>query len=335
MSAVHRIFFDTNPLHQSWPDVSVKVENILAAARKLGIPVEIPEPVMMELERKWTKDTKAKLQSTSSVIRELFGFVGESDPIPNLPSWDSFHDAYVRHVSDVVSQWGIEITPMPIDALGDVFKHAVHEELLFGDEGRHFKDVVILLAVVERMRERIWEIGVIVTDDSQFSKRDKEIARYCSDVKAQLTSWTVADAWLHLSEVLGEVTKERLARHKELARAAVTAALPMIQDVLNNALAHRASMGWLRTHFPEIERDAHFDEVVDVDVPVLENEPQLDDVIRISAHLKGTVHVDRMGDTSQISQVPLARRTINWRGSLRGKFDGTSYTIIPGMNFAY
>jgi hypothetical protein len=335
MPPVHKLFFDTNPLHQSWPDVSVKVENILTAARKLAIPVEIPEPVMMELERKWTEDTKAKLQSTDSVIRELLAFLGESDPIANLPSWDRLHDAYVRYVSDVVSQWKIEITPMPTHPLGDVFKHAVHEELLFGDEGRHFKDVVILLAVVDRMRARIGEVGVIVTDDARFNKRGKEIDRYCSDVNAQLASWTLADAWTHLSSMLGKATKERLAHHRELARVAVTAALPMIQNVLNDALDHKASMGWLRSHFPEVERDAHFDEVVDVDVLMLDNEPQPDDVVRISAYLKGTVQVDRIENTSPPTRVPLARKSIDWRGSLSGKFNGTSYTILPGMNFAY
>jgi hypothetical protein len=224
---------------------------------------------------------------------------------------------------------------MPTHPLGDVFKHAVHEELLFGDEGRHFKDVVILLAVVDRMRARIGEIGVIVTDDACFSKRGKEIARYCSDVNAQVASWTLADAWTHLSSMLSKATKERLAHHRELARVAVTAALPMIQNVLNDALDHKASMGWLRSHFPEVERDAHFDEVVDVDVLMLDNEPQPDDVVRISAYLKGTVQVDRIENTSPLTRVPLARKSINWRGSLSGKFNGTSYTILPGMNFAY
>jgi hypothetical protein len=75
MAKAHRLFFDTNPLNEKWPEVSIRVGNILHFARKLGFPVEIPEPAIIELETHWSARTHERLNCASSAIKDLWKFI--------------------------------------------------------------------------------------------------------------------------------------------------------------------------------------------------------------------------------------------------------------------
>jgi hypothetical protein len=217
--------------------------------------------------------------------------------------------------------------------LGDVFKHAVHEELLFGEEGRHFKDVVILLAAVDRMRVCTGEVGVIVTDDAQFGKRAEEIARYCAQAKSQLTPWKLADAEAYLSNMLSGVVQERIKRHKELVRQAMIDALPKITSQFNTMLRTIANVSAnRRMTLRRIESDARFEKVTDVDIPVLDEEPQFQAEMQVLAYVEGTVQEIHVAGAAEM---PGRRKPIKVGVAAKGRFDGASYTILPQMNLSY
>lgn len=291
MTAIHRIFIDTNALHQSWPNVSARTENVLTAARKLGIAVEIPLPVVMELERRWSErltDVRTKFASTASDLTRLLASVGEPDVTSSLPDWDHLHEAYPRYVKTVFQKWSVEVTPMPSVALGEVFRHAVHQELAFEKEGRNFKDVVIFLAVVERMRQLGSENAVLISDDGIFAKRKEELFGYASKMGVRLHFWTLEEVEPKLRNMLEEAPKARFLRHQQLATKAFLATLPEIQRLFNEGRNyHNAIMRNSRIYLAKTLESVQFNDVADVDIAVLDREPEVGDEVRMSAYLRG------------------------------------------------
>src|SRR5258708_2318824 len=98
-----RIFFDTAPLDQSWPRFSLKVENILKAAKELGVSIEIPNPVSLELEKHALNEIE-KLQKDLRRLVELSGTAVSTDAIP---SKEKILDGYRQCVSDLYAHWKI------------------------------------------------------------------------------------------------------------------------------------------------------------------------------------------------------------------------------------
>lgn len=337
VSLVHRIFFDTTALHQSWPSVSAKVENVLTACRKLGIGVEIPEPVMMELERNWFKNATKTLQTTATSIKELWTFVGEpSRPGTQLPDLNALQEAYTRYVENTMRQWKIEVTPTSSALLADVLRHAVKEELVFEEKGRNFKDAVILLSVVERMKAQAEKsAAILISNDSIFAKRESELLRYCTPLGVELHCWTLEDAEPRLRNMLGEIVKARVIRHQLLAYAALLDALPEIQGVLNESRDwHNANLRSTYMYGGEALSNIQLNAVAEVNVAVLDHEPQAGEEVRISAYLTGSGVYTRF-DASTGGMSPVRQEPITVGVAARGVFDGNAYKLLPGMNFSY
>jgi hypothetical protein len=65
---ITHLFLETNVLNQSWPELSQKVDNIIGIAQGLGISVEIPEPVLVELRRQCRERVKNELDTVKKTL---------------------------------------------------------------------------------------------------------------------------------------------------------------------------------------------------------------------------------------------------------------------------
>jgi hypothetical protein len=86
MAPVQRIFFDTNALDQGWPILSVRVQNILTAAAKLGIAIAVPDPY------------HSRCEVTGTVLRYTRSYQINALRVP-VEQWDellTFHSRIAR-----------------------------------------------------------------------------------------------------------------------------------------------------------------------------------------------------------------------------------------------
>jgi hypothetical protein len=66
------LYLDTNVLVRSqWPSASVKLQNALRLASWWGIPVFLPEPVLMEAEQHWIRAVQNKVTGLDSAANQL------------------------------------------------------------------------------------------------------------------------------------------------------------------------------------------------------------------------------------------------------------------------
>jgi hypothetical protein len=224
---------------------------------------------------------------------------------------------------------------MSSSTLADVFKHAIEDELAFED-GRNFKDVVILLSAVERVRSHSGDIGIMISDDGVFQRQEPKIAKYCSRANIDFRCWKLKDAETNLTGMLGAVLQARLQQHRELATKALMTALPLVQEHFNQMLDHVARLESSRLTLRRVERDARFESVTDVDVPALDEEPLPGSEVGISGYFEGTVQeVHLVGGLNPISEMPGARKLVKVGAAARANWDGTSYHVTPKINLSY
>jgi hypothetical protein len=277
---------------------------------------------------------KSKLASTASAVRRFLASVGEPDISSIAPDWNRVHEAYLGYVSTSIQKWGMELTPMPSIALTVLFKHAVEQELAFEEKGRNFKDVIIFLSVVERMKLLLNETAALVTDDGIFAKREAELSGYASTLGVQLRFWTLDEVEPKLRNMLEETVKARFLRHQQLATAALMDALPEIQRQFNESVESSNKVLAKHLHFRDTFNDVQFDGVSDLDLTVLDREPEVGQEVRILARLDGSASYNKQNlRTGAVTGT--IRKPIRVGIGIRGKFDGSIYNVIPGMNFSY
>jgi hypothetical protein len=286
--AFSRIFLDTNPLHQPWPGLSIKVENILNAARKLDIAVEIPQGVLEELERNWRDRTKGDIDNAKRALANLGFVVGRADLAEVIPDWNVLHDGFKNRVNHLLDSWKIAVTPMPLVSVPYLFAQATKRELVFGDKGVNFQDGVILHSVLERLATTR-DSGALVSDDGIFHNRHDELVAYARTKGAAIAFLKLADAEQHFNGLLDSEDKKRIALQRELAKEAVQEYLAKFESAFNDSLMQHARNMDMTPDGSGMLHDARFTEVVDVDLAVGETEPQLGALLRVSAIVRGTV----------------------------------------------
>src|SRR5260370_765834 len=105
MQRITRLFIDTNALHQSWPRLSVKLENTLAAARTLGVAIEVPQPVLIELERNWRERTKGQVDSAKRLMKEI-GLAMDNPTLEGLvPDWKDLQESHNTAVAKLMTDF--------------------------------------------------------------------------------------------------------------------------------------------------------------------------------------------------------------------------------------
>ena len=214
MATPKRIFFDTDTLDQAWPGVSVKVQNVLTAARKLGLSVELPKPVMIELQKHWRSKTYETLKRLDEDLREIRDLI-DTPPLPNeIPTIESLSTAYEKCVAELLDRWGIAVTPTSQVTAEELFHQVNEDRLVFEQGGRHFKDAVIFQTIVERMQEFKDERALFISNDGRFQARKEELTAFAFERGVSLDCRNIADSEQQMTAMLDDQIRARFQRHK-------------------------------------------------------------------------------------------------------------------------
>ncbi|HXP83970.1 MAG TPA: PIN domain-containing protein [Bryobacteraceae bacterium] len=332
MRPITRLFLDSNVLHQAWPQLSVKVENILTDALRLGISVEIPYAVLYELERNWRERISTMLSETKKSLDTLGSLADSAQLSAVLPDWPALEKGYQNAVEAMFKRWSITVTPLASVSLEQLFKHAGEKSLVFEQKGANFQDAIILLSSIHRL-ETTSDQGALVSEDGVFHKRQSDWSRYALDRNVNLAAMRVRDVQEHFLARLEEDQKQRIVRHKKLATDSVLAYLPQFQEMVNaNERNLRRSLA--ASGMQNSWSDALLTEVVDVDVPHFQSDPPLGSNIRLSAIVRGSVfetvvYESRSNDERTFTQ----RKVVEIGLSALATFDGSAYTILTILGF--
>jgi hypothetical protein len=116
--ATMRIYLDTNIwLKEGWPEISVKLREMLTLSRGSEISVVLPEAVEREVKAHWHRDMKIKLKKLTAA--ELtFGATIEGIGLDLGPTieesfdLDSAGDKYIEAVDKLKREWCLISTPL-------------------------------------------------------------------------------------------------------------------------------------------------------------------------------------------------------------------------------
>jgi hypothetical protein len=171
------LYLDTNILiGSSWPQIGLRLENLLILASWSKVSVFIPDPVEREAEEHWLRAVSEHASGLTGaaenfrrITRQVSGAVevkceGEQELLERY-----------RRLADVTkAHYGILISPFTTRPLSDLFSSSIRYVLPFVAEknkkGKGFQDAVILSSVIEHLNSNPGFSGVLVTDDEVLSK---------------------------------------------------------------------------------------------------------------------------------------------------------------------
>lgn len=294
-----RLFFDTNiMIAAGWPRISVKLENILKVAHKLDVIVELPQAVQIELKRNFRERMRKNLSVVSPLLQEFNWVQGRPKDAVDLATEEELCLCYEKTVQKLLDDWRFNTTRMPAIDASTLFSQANERELTFGDEGRNFQDTIIFHSMIDCLAALPGESGILIATDGIFKKREEALKKYAADLNVQFQTMMIETVTEYLEKQLGDSAQSRLIRHKALATKAVSDYLPTLTDLINE----RPSPNHPHSRFSE--SNYALTQVIDVDVAVVDEEPEVGSSVRFSAIVRGTVdvseHVMDLGRRRQI-----------------------------------
>lgn len=207
------------------------------------------------------------------------------------------------------------------------FERATLKQALFGESGANFQDNVILQAAFERLTGKGGK-GLVITEDKHFHNRKDEIGRLGDAAGVELECVRLEGAENKLVELLKQTDRDRYLHHKETARRAVLAFLPKFQDLFNAHNERLSEAQWDEFLPTTYVKNAHFDEVADVDVPQWKADPPAGTELRLSAIVRGTATAETRYATSSGDVRSHARREIFEVGfNASATFDRSEYSV--------
>jgi hypothetical protein len=326
-----RIFLDTNTLLKPWPRLPLKIENILTIAIKLGIAVEIPEGVLVELERRWRDRTKEDIETAKDTLKNIGVLVGNGGLPAMIPEWNAIHEGYEKAVKSLLEKWSIRSTAMPAISVSELFTQAAERQFVFQDKGKNFQDAVILHSGIERLAE-MGGAGVLISEDNIFQDRLSVCQQYAAAKNVTIAILKIKDAERHLTELLSKTERERIARHKDLARAATLAFLPEFSRVFDRLLERNEKRNADQPGRLVLLPAGHseFTEVLDVDVLIAESEPPIGSDVKLTASVSGRLFQDVSPPTT-----PWEKVTMQVSFNALAKYQGDRYEIQKVGSMTY
>jgi hypothetical protein len=245
----------------------------------LNIAIEIPLPVLQELESNWIERTKAERHGLKRSLKNMGALVGNPELANVLPEWTDVENAFHATVRSLLHKWSIATTPFTTIPTTSLFVQAIQKQLVFGEKGVNFQDAIILHSVIERLTSTS-DIGALISEDGIFHKRYGDWQVTAEGCNTDLKPLRVKDIEEHLLERFNEADRKRILDQKELALKALNAFLPTFQHVFNEHL---------KSSPLEDLRDFVSGQLIDVDVTQLPPNPSIGTAVRVSAKVRGTV----------------------------------------------
>jgi hypothetical protein len=299
-----RIYLDTNVLLKGWPDISVKLREMLALARATKISVVVPEAVEREVKAHWLRELQERLKELVKTERKFAATI-EKIGLDSGPTteeqcdFDSAGSKYDEVVEELKTEWGIVSAPLPSVTLDRLFQMAIDKEALFEDAASGFQDTVILFSAIDDLMQFPGESGILVSEDKVFCQQGTQdlIARLSADSKVYKS---VADTIALLKSNLDDYLRhewdgdERLAvaemwRQKEAIQAFVRDSFNRDPRLLAQHVDHRLSHEEVVVKLVEL-RDVNAVFVPQPQPPERRSEGQ---PVRIAAAIRCLIQLDR------------------------------------------
>jgi predicted nucleic acid-binding protein len=219
-----RIYLDTNVLiKEGWPDISVKLREMLILARASQIGVVVPEAVEREVKAHWFRELKKRLMELAKA-EYAFSAKIEALGLDSNPTTEELFDfefalsKYAEVVEELKTEWGIVSAPLPSVALDRLFQMAIDKEALFEDCVSGFQDTVVLFSAIDDLVQFPGESGILLSDDKVFSQKGTQdlVARLSADLNVHRS---VADAIAILKSNLDDYLRQQWDGDERIAVA--------------------------------------------------------------------------------------------------------------------
>ncbi|MGH9614261.1 MAG: PIN domain-containing protein [Bryobacteraceae bacterium] len=224
----HRLYLDTNILHDAWPRPSLRVKELYRLCKAVGVTIVLASPVEQELERQFFDDAKrlhqAATEKEDALCTHLERVSDDVRAAPSeLPHPGFYSDAYTEAVQSLKAEWNIIPAPFTTAPVETLFEMAINRRRPFTgkdktDEVIGFQNAVILFSILEDANRNPEALSAFVSADKVF--RDSALRKSCVDACPQLAFFdSIESVSAHLSEhfreFLPEMTEdEKSARNK-------------------------------------------------------------------------------------------------------------------------
>jgi hypothetical protein len=171
------LYFDTNVLLANrWPDPALVLHNVLTFARWWDIDRCVPAPVLDEAELHWLRKFQDAADAFGSARNS---FVKAAAPLTAEVRMDhtpvaELHGLFRAAAEKAIANLGISRIDYTTTPLQQMFSFAARYVRPFAakGEGKGFKDVVILLSIIEHLQLHPGKHGVLITNDGDFRNVD-------------------------------------------------------------------------------------------------------------------------------------------------------------------
>jgi hypothetical protein len=175
--AFNAIFFDTNILLANhWPEPAPALYNLLTLASWWKIGRCLPEAVLEEVECHWSRNVRSAADRLNSARQNL---IKDAMPVSCEVTFDhtslsTLQERFRESTEKAIAHFGISRIAFTQRTTQEIFGYAARYIAPFATEkeGKGFQDAVILLSILDHLRDHPDVRAVFVTKDSDFAKLD-------------------------------------------------------------------------------------------------------------------------------------------------------------------
>lgn len=330
--AFNTIYFDTNILRaHRWPDPLPELANVLVLSRRWKIATCFPEPVLEELECQWRRNVEEQISALGGTRGSLVKACApvqcnvSVDHPPPTELLARFRELNAKAIAD----FGIDRVEFTGRSISEVFGYSARYLAPFTPkgEGKGFKDMVILLSILDHLRLHPDFTAILVTNDSDFKNvRYAPFERTFDSDRLRVVDLNTA--WTELFEPYFDET--RVQPYRRLVVAAGELAKARADD-LRSFVAQHLTSEMIQPAVGETIREIQSVEsvgILHVDVPFPDREPtdlEIDISINVVAKCSALVATDYQWLRAFFGQGALppappveSDKKLTWMGIVRG-----------------
>lgn len=293
------MYFDTNVLvGYRWPTPAPALYNLFRFGQWWKVTPFIPAPVIDEADAHWTRRVAEGLDGVAAASKKVRK---ASSPIAcdvkvTHPTTMELAEQFRAAAKNTISYFGIETVPYTQRTTQEMFAFATRQLSPFAkdSEGKGFQDAVILVSVLDHLRDHPELRGALVTDDGDFAKLD--YSAYISDFDATRLRVMKFDA-VFRQLYRSHFNETRVKPYRRLLEAAEEFVKQRMNDV-QNFVECRLTAEMIRPSFSDTVRSVGSIEQIQirrVDFQFPEDEPinvELEITIKLLVTARGVVVTD-------------------------------------------
>jgi len=235
MPPIDALYLDTNVLFsENWLSPSAALTQLLDLAKRLGIPVLLPELVIAETCGVFRRDAErdfAKIRDLYHTSIEARLSKGTS-PTLSLPTVKSLSEKYDSQATAKVKELGLVTIPMPTLSLQDAILQSAAYKPPFRDTDIGFRDSIIAMSCAEHAKKNGFKNAIFIANDEPFKLAASE---FLGNHKIRIVA-KAKDASDSLTEQLQEGIRKKYEERQDEVLNALRTRLPEISRYLTQNL---------------------------------------------------------------------------------------------------